>query len=117
VENLTASFGYSLMRGIGELPVTGGLFLGEQDTEQLESTETFALTQDQRHTIRGRATYQFSPSTWIAVAGSYGSGLPFEDFDGTQEDAAEQFGEDVLERVNSTPDAYDRMRRWTSPAV
>jgi len=89
-----------LMRGIGELPVTGGLFLGEQDTEQLESTETFALTQDQRHTIRGRATYQFSPSTWIAVAGSYGSGLPFEDFDGTQEDAAEQFGEDVLERVN-----------------
>ena len=26
--------------------------------------------------------------------------LPFEDFDGTQEDAAEQFGEDVLERVN-----------------
>jgi len=99
-KNLTASFGYSLMRGIGELPVTGGLFLGEQDTEQLESTETFALTQDQRHTIRGRATYQFSPSTWIAVAGSYGSGLPFEDFDGTQEDAAEQFGEDVLERVN-----------------
>ena len=44
--------------------------------------------------------YQFSPSGWIAIAGSYGSGLPFEDFDDTPEEAAEQFGERVVERVN-----------------
>ena len=87
------------MHGVGQLPVTGGLFLGE-DSEQLESTEEFPLTQDQRHTIRGRATYQFSPSTWIAVGGTYGSGLPFEDFEGTPEEAAEQFGQEVLDRVN-----------------
>ena len=91
--------GYSLLHGVGQLPVTGGLFLGE-DTEELESTEEFPLTQDQRHTIRGRATYQFSPSTWIAVAGSFGSGLPFEDFEGTPEEAAEQFGQKVVDRVN-----------------
>ncbi len=98
-KNLSGFLGYSLLHGVGQLPVTGGLFLGE-DTEELESTKKFALTQDQRHTLRGRATYQFSPSTWVAVAGSYGSGLPFEDFDGTPEDAAEQFGHEVIERVN-----------------
>lgn len=98
-KNLSGFVGYSLLHGVGQLPVTGGLFLGE-DTGQLESTEEFRLTQDQRHTIRGRATYQFSPSTWIAVAGSFGSGLPFEDFEGTPEEAAEQFGQEVLDRVN-----------------
>ncbi|HEU4939031.1 MAG TPA: TonB-dependent receptor [Vicinamibacterales bacterium] len=98
-KNLSASLGYSLMRGIGELPVTGGLFLGD-DTEGLDSTEDFPLTQDQRHTIRARATYQVSPSAWVAAVGSYGSGLPFEDFEGTPEEAAEQFGRDVLDRVN-----------------
>ncbi len=91
--------GYSYLHGVGELPVTGGLFLGE-DIEQLESTEHFALTQDQRHTIRGRVTYQFSPSAWVAIAGSYGSGLPFEDFQGTPEEAIGQFGQQVVNRVN-----------------
>jgi TonB dependent receptor-like, beta-barrel/Carboxypeptidase regulatory-like domain len=99
-KKVSASVGYSYMHGVGELPVTGGLFLGEEDIEQLESTEQFPLTQDQRHTIRGRATYQFSPSSWVAVSGSYGSGLPFEDFDGTPEEAAEQFGQRVVDRVN-----------------
>jgi len=98
-KNLSGFLGYSLLHGVGQLPVTGGLFLGE-DTEELESNEEFPLTQDQRHTIRGRATYQFSPSTWIAVAGSYGSGLPFEDFEGTPEEAVEQFGPKVVDRVD-----------------
>ena len=98
-KNLSGFLGYSYLHGVGELPVTGGLFLGE-DVEELESTAEFPLTQDQRHTIRGRATYQFSPSTWIAVAGSFGSGLPFEDFEGTPKEAAEQFGQHVVDRVN-----------------
>lgn len=98
-KKLTGFLGYSLLHGVGQLPVTGGLFLGE-DIEELESTDEFPLTQDQRHTIRGRATYQFSPSAWIAVAGSYGSGLPFTDFNGTPEEAAEQFGPAVVERVD-----------------
>lgn len=98
-KNLSGFLGYSLLHGVGQLPATGGLFLGE-DSEQLESTEEFPLTQDQRHTIRGRATYQFSASAWIAVAGSYGSGLPFEDFEGTPEEAVEQFGQEVVDQVN-----------------
>jgi len=98
-KNVSGFLGYSLLHGVGQLPVTGGLFLGE-DIEELESTEEFPLTQDQRHTVRGRATYQFSQSAWIAVAGSYGSGLPFEDFSGTPEDAAEQFGQNVVDRVD-----------------
>ena len=97
---LSASLGYSYLRGVGELPVTGGLFLGEEAASGLESTGKFPVTQDQRHTIRGRATYQLGPAGWIAIAGSYGSGLPFEDFDGTPEEAAEQFGQRVVDRVN-----------------
>jgi outer membrane receptor protein involved in Fe transport len=97
---LSASLGYSYLNGVGELPITGGLFLGEEAASDLESTSRFPVTQDQRHTIRGRATYQLGSAGWIAVAGSYGSGLPFEDFEGTAEEAIEQFGQRVVDRVN-----------------
>ncbi|MDP9322574.1 MAG: TonB-dependent receptor [Acidobacteriota bacterium] len=99
-KRLSGSIGYSHLHGVGELPITGGLFLGEEATGGLTSTERFPVTQDQRHTIRGRASYQFSSSGWIALAGSYGSGLPFENFDDTPADAVEQFGQRVVDRVN-----------------
>ncbi len=99
-KGLSGSIGYSHLHGVGELPVTGGLFVGEEATTRLASTERFPVTQDQRHTLRGRAGYQFSSSGWIALAGSYGSGLPFEDFDDTPEEAVEQFGQRVVDRVN-----------------
>jgi hypothetical protein len=91
---------YSHLKGIGTLPVTGGLFLGEEGDELVESSERFAITQDQRHTVRGRVAYQFAPAAWAAIAGSYGSGLPFEDFDDDPEEAIEQFGRRVVDRVN-----------------
>ncbi|MBW8868290.1 MAG: TonB-dependent receptor, partial [Acidobacteria bacterium] len=97
---VSGSVGYSYLHGIGELPITGGLFLGEGADEALKSSDRFPITQDQRHTIRGRAAYQFGAAGWVAVAGSYNSGLPFEDFEGTPEEAAEQFGERVVDRVN-----------------
>ena len=99
-KNLSGFFSYSHLRGVGDLPITGGLFLGEEGTELLHSSERFAVTQDQRHTIRGRASYRFVPSGWVAVAASYGSGLPFEGFDDDPEAAAEQFGQRVVDRVN-----------------
>jgi hypothetical protein len=99
-KHISGSVGYSYLRGVGELPVTGGLFLGGEGFEQLASRERFPLTQDQRHTLRARATYQFLPSAWLAMAGSFGSGLPFEDFEDTPEEAAAEFGERVVERVN-----------------
>jgi hypothetical protein len=97
---LSASLGYSYLHGVGELPITGGLFLGEEAASGLESTDRFPVTQDQRHTIRGRATYQLGAAGWAAIAASYGSGLPFEDFDGTPEEAIEQFGQRVVDRVD-----------------
>ena len=99
-KNISGTLGYSRLHGVGTLPMTGGLFLGEEGRSLLASTESFPVTQDQRHTIRGRAAYQFSSSGWIALAGSYGSGLPFEDFEDTPEEAAEQFGQRVVDRVN-----------------
>ena len=98
--SVTASFAYSLLRGIGDLPITGGLFLGEDAAALLSSTERFPVTQDQRHTIRSRVSYRLSPSVWLALAHSYGSGLPFEDFDGDVHEAVEAFGERVVDRVN-----------------
>ncbi len=99
-KRLSGFLSYSHLRGVGTLPVTGGLFLGEEGEELLESSEQFAITQDQRHTVRGRVAYQFAPSAWGAVAAWYGSGLPFEDFDDDPEEAIEQFGQGVVDRVN-----------------
>ena len=46
--------GYSYLRGVGELPITGGLFLGEEAAALLRRRNSFPVTQDQRHTIRSR---------------------------------------------------------------
>ena len=92
--------GYSYLRGTGTLPITGGLFLGDEVEELLEETERFRLSQDQPHTIRGRISHQITPSLWVAVAGSYDSGLPVEEFDGDRDDAVEQYGERIVDRVD-----------------
>jgi TonB dependent receptor-like, beta-barrel len=99
-KKLSGSFAYSYLHGVGQLPITGGLFLGEEGAAQLDSSDRFPITQDQHHTVRGRATYQLGASGWLAMAASYGSGLPFEDFNGTPEEAVEQFGQRVVDRVN-----------------
>lgn len=90
---------YAHMVGVGWLPITGGLLLGEEAATALTSTERFPISQDQRHTLRGRVTYQPSRKAWIAMAGSYGSGLPVE-FDRDHATAREEFGERIANRVN-----------------
>ena len=89
---LSGSIGYTNMLGVGYLPVTGGLFLGDDATAQIASTGSFPITQDQRNTVRSRVRYQVVPRAWVALGGSYGSGLPVE-FDGTQADAIAQYGQ------------------------
>jgi outer membrane receptor protein involved in Fe transport len=96
---LSGFVSYANMRGVGDLPITGGLFLGDEATSLLASTESFPVTQDQRHTARGRASVQLSPRMWVAMAASYGSGLPVE-FEGDEADAVEQYGERIVDRVN-----------------
>ena len=97
---VTASAGYSFLRGTGYLPITGGLLLGDEAAALLASTDSFPVTQDQRHTIRARVSYRVTPSLWVAGVQSYGSGLPFEDFDGDRDEAIDAFGERVVSRVN-----------------
>ena len=92
-----ASYGH--MRGTGDLPIAGGLFLGDDATALLSGTERFPISQDQRHTIRGRVSDQLTPSLWVALAGSYGSGLPVE-FEGNRASAVEQYGERIVDRVD-----------------
>src|SRR6185295_8254014 len=96
---LSGFVSYANMRGVGDLPITGGLFLGDEATALLASTESFAVTQDQRHTVRGRTSLQLSPRMWVAVAASYGSGLPVE-FEGDDTDAIAQYGERIVDRVD-----------------
>lgn len=95
----SGSASYSNMRGTGFLPITGGLLLGEDATAALASSESFPISQDQRHTARGRIAYQLSERAWVAMAASYGSGLPVE-FAGDTAQALEQYGPRIVEQVD-----------------
>ena len=60
---------------------------------ELESTSEFSHHPGSTtHGSADASSYSLLILGWIAIAGSFGSGLPFEDFDGTREDAVEQFG-------------------------
>jgi outer membrane cobalamin receptor len=93
---------YSYMVGSAYLPVTGGLFLGDDAAQALSQTVgRFWVTQDQRHTARTRFRYELLPRAWVAFGGEYGSGLPVV-FNGTQQTATAQYGPEIVSRVNFT---------------
>ena len=101
---LSGQVSYSNMVGFGYTPVTGGLFLGDEVSDALANTGRFAVSQDQRNTVSTRFRYQVVSRAWVAFGGAYGSGLPTE-FDGTIQDAFQQFGQQIVDRVN-----FDRGR-------
>ncbi len=91
---------YSYIVGSAYLPVTGGLFLGDDVANALSQiTGRFWDSQDQRNTVRTRFRYDFTKRFWGGVGGEYGSGLPFE-FAGTEADALAQYSQQVVDRVN-----------------
>lgn len=97
---LAGFLSYTNMRGAGYLPVTGGLFLGDEASRAKSfSSGSFPVTQDQRNTVNSRFRLQVAPRFWIAMAGAYGSGLPVE-FTGAEQDAAAQYGPRIVARVN-----------------
>jgi len=96
---LSGQVSYSNMVGFGYTPVTGGLFLGDDASNALANTGRFPVSQDQRNTVSTRFRYQVVSRAWVALGGSYGSGLPTE-FDGTIQDAIQQFGQQIVDRVN-----------------
>jgi hypothetical protein len=95
---------YSNQRGTGYLPVVGGLFLGDNASGALDLRGGFPITQDQRNTARARFRYQAMRRAWVAVGGTYGSGLPVE-FDADRDTALAQYGPRIVDRVN-----FDRGR-------
>jgi hypothetical protein len=91
---------YSNMRGNGYFPVTGGLFIGDDAAQAVSATSgVFPVSQDQRNTVRARWRYDINRRVWTAIGGTYDSGLPI-DFDGTYQEAAQQYGQAILNRVN-----------------
>jgi hypothetical protein len=92
---------YSNMVGFGYTPVTGGLFLGDDASNALANTGRFPISQDQRNTVSTRFRHQVVSRAWVAFGGAYGSGLPTE-FDGTIQDAIQQFGQQIVDRVDFT---------------
>jgi TonB dependent receptor len=96
--NAFASYSYSV--GSAYLPVTGGLFLGDDASNALSQiTGRFWVSQDQRNTVRTRVRYQFTDRVWGGVGAECGSGLPFA-FAGAKDDALAQYSQQVVARVN-----------------
>jgi hypothetical protein len=99
----SASVSYSNQTGIGQGPITGGLFLGS-DTHGISDTSKFAVSQDQRNTVRARVRYQALDRLWFATSAQYGSGLPAA-LNG-QPNASQlafllqQYGPSILSQVN-----------------
>jgi hypothetical protein len=98
--NLSGLVSYSYMVGSTYLPVTGGLFLGDEAANALGKTVgRFWDTQDQRSTARTRFRYAFTSRLWAAIGAEYGSGLPVA-FEGTEAQAIAQYGAQIVDRVN-----------------
>lgn len=99
-KRLSGYASYSYMEGTSWLPLTGGLFLGNQATQVLERTSGRQwMTQDQRNTIRTRWIVRLPWELQAASGLEYGSGLPV-DFDGTRQQALDQYGPRLVSRVN-----------------
>ncbi|HWZ98447.1 MAG TPA: TonB-dependent receptor [Candidatus Dormibacteraeota bacterium] len=91
---------YANQSGIGQGPVTGGLFIGDDASSAFTDTSRFAVSQDQRNTLRSRVRFQSSKRTWLAISGEYGSGLPVE-FGGADKDfLLTQYGPAIIGKVN-----------------
>ena len=103
---------YSNMLGKGQLPVAGGLFLGD-DAAAVAGIGSFPISQDQRNTVRARLRVEAHRRVWFAVASSYNSGLPFE-IEGPADlnFIAQQYGDRILSKVN-----FDRGRVRPSASV
>jgi hypothetical protein len=94
---------YSNQTGIGQGPITGGLFLGSE-TEGISDTRKFSVSQDQRNTVRARMRFQATERLWFATSPEYGSGLPADvngPLDASQINfLLQQYGSAILNEVN-----------------
>jgi len=91
---------YANQSGIAQGPVTGGLFIGSDETSGIGDTSKFAVSQDQRNTLSARIRVQATNRLWAAAAAGYGSGLPVEMDEVDTDSLTEHYGADVLSKVN-----------------
>lgn len=91
---------YANQAGIGQGPITGGLFLGSDAANQLTDTSKFAVTQDQRNTLRTYVRFQAPARVWLALGTQYGSGLPADVGNADPNFLLAQYGPEILSRVN-----------------
>jgi len=99
---LSGLLSYSYMVGNDWLPVTGGLFLGDEATAALTQVSGhLPISQDQRNTVRFQARYQIISRLWISGGAEYDSGLPFE-YEGTEAEALADYGPAVVSRIDFT---------------
>jgi len=92
---------YSNQSGLGQGPITGGLFIGSDSAGVLTATEKFAVSQDQRNTLSASLRVQATQKLWFGLSTQYGSGLPAELDSGAEiSSLVEQFGWQVVSKVN-----------------
>jgi hypothetical protein len=96
----SAWLNYSYMVASARLPVVGGLFLGQDAAELLNSNARIWISQDQRHTAHGQLRYQPWSRFWTSLGASYGTGLPVELNGESTATLVEEFGQAVVDRVN-----------------
>jgi hypothetical protein len=91
---------YANQSGIGQGPITGGLFLGSDAANALTDTSKFAVTQDQRNSLRARVRFQAPRHAWLAMGAQYGSGLPADIGNAKPGDLLAAYGQQILDRVD-----------------
>src|SRR6516162_1007772 len=91
---------YANQIGIGQGPITGGLFLGSDAAVELTDISRFPVSQDQRNTARARVRFQTTPRLWLALGGEYGSGLPADTGGADPAFLLAQYGPQILSEVN-----------------
>jgi len=93
---------YSNQTGVGQGPLSGGLFLGDK-AASASNTIRFPISQDQRNTVRARVRFQAVQRLWFAASAGYGSGLPVNlDQPVDYSNALAQYGASILNKVNFT---------------
>jgi hypothetical protein len=97
---LSGYLSYANQSGIGQGPITGGLFLGNDAANALTDASKFAVTQDQRNSLHARVRFQAPRHAWLAMGAQYGSGLPADIGSANVNDLLAAFGQQILGRVD-----------------
>jgi TonB dependent receptor len=97
---LSGYLSYANQSGIGQGPITGGLFLGNDAANALTDASKFAVTQDQRNSLHARVRFQAPRHAWLAMGAQYGSGLPADIGNANVSDLLAAYGQEILNRVD-----------------